>query len=157
MSYVTIDGNPELLASAFDDDLSEMLDEALRSNAYYYAEVLKEVTPKRTGETAESIGVEEDYLNYGVGTDSPVFAWLDEGTEGHGPIIPRTAQALHWVDEAGEHFAKYVLWVSGIEPMNLFETALEIAEPAMDLNLEQYMDMAFDKAASEAYGVEGGD
>ena len=154
ISYVTIDGNPEELMSAFDSELGDMLDEALRNNAYYYAEVLKEVTPKRTGATAESIGVDEGYLEYGVGSDSSVFGWLDSGTQGHGPIVPVNAQALRWMEDGSEFFARYVTYVTGIEPMNLFETALDIAEGPMDANLELFMDAAWDKAAAQAYGGE---
>src|SRR3990167_10445102 len=120
----------------FDERLGPMLDEALRRGAHYLAEVMKELTPKRTGETAESIGVTEAYLEYDVGSDSPVFGWLDQGTAGHGPILPRSAQALHWEDETGEHFARYVLYVRGIEAHNLINAAMELAEPGFQANIE---------------------
>lgn len=159
---IIIDGDPAELAAAFDSELSDMLDQALRVNAEYLAEIMKQLTPVRTGETQASIGVGEGYLEYEVGSDSPVFGWLDEGTAGH-IVEAVNAQALHWHDiradtSKTEFFAKWV-WVSGIEPLNIMDTAVNIAEPAMDANLELYMDASFDKAAAQAYGVEdfGGD
>lgn len=144
MSYFTISTDlVEADMDVFDERISEKLDEALRRNAYYLAEVMKELTPKRTGETAESIGVTEAWLEYDVGSDSPVFNWLDQGTAGHGPIIPRNAQALHWTDEGGEVFAKYVLFVSGIEPHNIIDGAMDLAEPAMQVDIEMALDAAW--------------
>ena len=159
MSYVSIDGSPEQLASAFNDELEDMLDDTLRSNAHYLAEVMKQLTPVRTGETQASIGVEEGYLEYGVGSDNPVFGWLDEGTSPHF-VAPVTAQALHWHDiradtDSTEFFSKGHI-VGGIPALNIIENAMALAEPAMDLTLEQYLDMAFEKAAAQSYGVEEG-
>lgn len=147
--------------AAFDDDLSEMLQQANEANAEYLAEVMRELTPKRTGETAASIDVmDEGGGSFAVGSDSPVFGYLDEGTAGH-IVEAVNAQALHWFDiraDTGktEFFAKWV-WVSGIEPLGITEAALDLAEPAMDANMELFMDAAWDKAASEAYGIEGGE
>ena len=127
----------------FDQRITEKLDEALRRGAYYAAELMKELTPKRTGETAESIGVTEAYLEYDVGSDSPVFGWLDQGTAGHGPILPRSAQALHWEDETGEHFARYVLYARGIEAHNIIDGAMELAEPGIQADIELALDQAW--------------
>ena len=163
MSYVQIDSDPEAMLAAFNDDLSEMLDEANSANAEYLAEVMRGLTPVRTGETQASIDVfDEGDGSYAVGSDNPVFGWLDEGTAGH-IVEPVTAQALHWFDiradtDKTEFFAKWV-WVSGIEPMMITETALDLAEPTMDLTMESFMDAAWEAADAEAYGVEdfGGD
>lgn len=145
MSYVTLTGDPETLAT-FDDEISDRLNDALRINAEYLLEVMKGLTPVRTGETQASLGIEEAWLEYDVGSDSPVFQWLDEGTQGHGPIIPRNAQALHWTEGGEDIFAKYVLYVSGIEALNIRETALEMAEPVMDANIEEAIDAAWSDA-----------
>jgi hypothetical protein len=149
MDYgVTLSEDPQLFLEGFDDAVMNKVDEVMRSNAYYLAEVMKELTPRRTGETAESIGVDEAWLEYDVGSDSPVFGWLDQGTSGHGPIVPVNAKALHWTDEAGEHFAKYVLYVRGIEPQFIIDTAMEMAAPVMDGQME----LALEAAWSEAHG-----
>src|SRR3990167_7470116 len=141
----------------FDERLGPMLDEALRRGAHYLAEVMKELTPKRTGETAESIGVTEAYLDYDVGSDSPVFGWLDQGTSGHGPIVPRNAQALHWEDEGGEVFAKYVLFVSGIEPHHIIDGAMELAEPGIQADIELALDQAWIESQTARGEQEYGD
>ena len=154
---MTIDGDPAQLVNAFNDELSDALDETLRSNAYYLAEVMKQLTPVRTGETQASIGVDEGYMEYGVGSDNPVFGWLDEGTSAHW-VAPVTAKALHWHDilagtSSTEFFSKGHM-VGGIPALNIIEGALDLASPAMDATLDQYMDMAWEKAAAQAYGVE---
>ena len=140
----------------FDARVGEKLDEALRRGARYLAEVMKELTPKRTGETAESIGVTEAYLDYDVGSDSPVFNWLDQGTTGHGPIIPRNAQALRWEEDGGEIFAKYVLFVSGIEALHIIDGAMELAEPGIQADIEMALDAAWIESQTgrgeETYG-----
>ena len=154
---MTIDGDPAQLVNAFNDELSDALDETLRSNAYYLAEVMKQLTPVRTGETQASIGVDEGYMEYGVGSDNPVFGWLDEGTSAHW-VAPVTAKALHGHDilagtSATEFFSKGHM-VGGIPALNIIEGALDLAGPAMDATLDQYMDMAWERAAAQAYGVE---
>lgn len=145
MSYVTLTGDPEALA-AFDDNLPDRINDAMRINAEYLLEVMRGLMPVRTGETRDSLVIEEAWLEYSVGSDSPVFQWLDEGTAGHGPIVPIYAKALHWTEGGEDIFAKYVLWVSGIEALNIRETALALAEPVMDANLEAAIDAAWSDA-----------
>lgn len=144
--YVTISADPAAFLTEFDDNLGNEVNNAMRSNAYFLAEVMKGLTPVRTGETRDSIGVDEAWLEYDVGSDSPVFGWLDAGTEGHGPIIPVNASALHWFDESGEHFARYITYVTGIEAHNIIDTALDMSGDVMDANLALYIDAAWDES-----------
>jgi hypothetical protein len=139
------DSLPEDLTN-FSEILPEKTDLAMRLGAERVREILEEITPKRTGFTASAwtviaVDVGEFVI---LNANEPIATFLSEGTAPH-DIFPVSAQALHWMDETGEHFAAYVHH-PGTEPLNLEETALAMAEP----DVQQYLDEAEEEAWDEA-------
>ena len=129
----------------FADVLPEKTDLAMRLGAERVREILEEITPKRTGFTAAAwtvIPVDVGQFVI-INANEPIATFLSEGTAPH-DIFPVNAQALHWTDESGEHFAAYVHH-PGTEPLNLEETALQMAEP----DLEELLDNAENEAWEE--------
>lgn len=108
--------------------LGKVIDEKMVDVVEKLRELLRDLTPKRTGFTAESwtvlhVGEGEFFI---TNSNEPVITFLLEGTNPHD--IPREPMPpgrwLHWFDDfGGEHFAKQVHH-PGTEAQPIIEEAL---------------------------------
>jgi hypothetical protein len=148
----------EIEAHEFDelpDDL-ENWGNALMPNIYVamdqLANELKEwleyLTWKDSGLTAASwVVIPIDIGQFFItNTNEPVITFITQGTAAHF-VAPVFAEALHWVDETGEHFSKGH-WVSGIVGEDFESEALE----AMEDRIEELLQAAFDATDRAAFG-----
>ena len=146
---ITLEENISSLVNDIDDYLDRFqtyVDDAMRQAAELVRDKLEEITPKLTGFTAASwvvisVGWGEFYI---TNSNEPVATFLSEGTAPH-DIYPVSAEALHWVDESGEHFAKHV-YHPGTEGLNLEETALAETSDDVDRLIAEAEERAWDEA-----------
>jgi hypothetical protein len=133
------------------DNFPKQLDIAMAAAAELVRQKLVEITPKRTGFTAEAwvvipMGIGEFVI---TNSNEPIASFLSEGTSPH-PIDPVSARVLHWVSinaegAAGDVFAMHVDH-PGTQPLNLEDVAMLEVEPMID----DLIDAADDAAAREA-------
>lgn len=124
--------------------LGKEVDAGMEYVAERIRQTLYELTPKRTGFTAEAwtvlhVGSGEFFI---TNANEPIITFLSEGTVEH-EIAPVRARALHWVDEAGIDRFSMGHRVLGIEPLNLEERALEENADLIDQIIDAAEDAAF--------------
>ena len=124
------------------EELTRDMSVLAKQMARFLTKEMKRLTPKRTGETAESIDVVRvNRIPEGVVAyvnANRVFGWLEGGTKAHW-VRPVRAKALAWVDTGGRRpgvvagtmtgdfnmaFSKGHQ-VSGIRPLQIFARAVK--------------------------------
>lgn len=148
---------------AYQEALQGRIQEALDEYSVILLDMLYDLTPQQTGETARSwevfhSGVWEMFI---TNANEPVATFLSEGTLAHW-VEPVVAKALHWVEGGISFFSKGHM-VTGITPMFIEERALAATNDDLIALIDKAEDLAFDDAfeheknVSAATGDEGVD
>ena len=105
------------------ENIPSILDYCLNKSAGLIYQSIRDKTPVRTGETVKTLEVKEEPGKRIVGSNSPVYVYLEYGTSPH-EIYPVKALALRWEDIYGVHFAKHVHH-PGTRPLHIFRRSVE--------------------------------
>lgn len=138
---------------AYNINLNLRVEAALDAYSPILLDALHDFTPQKTGETAQAwevfhSGVWELFI---TNSNEPVATFLSQGTSAHW-VEPAIAKALHWVMD-GVHFFSKGHMVSGIEPMNIEERALEATREDLIALMDQAESDAWDDAFERGVNV----
>jgi hypothetical protein len=166
---------------AFNEAKDARLVEAFEKYAPILLEELWNLTPKKTGETAQSWEVFYDVAPmrlWMTNSNQPLATYLSMGTVDHwveplglhaeGGQMGGWPQALHWVVGGIDFFSKGHM-VSGIMGLNMEQDAVLNTSDALDALIDEALDLAWDDAfergggesaksiGGEGEGAEGGE
>ena len=132
---------------SYTETLKVRIDEALDDYAVILLDRLYDLTPKETGETAESWEVfhSNTWEIFITNSNEPVATFLSQGTIGHW-VEPVIAKALRWIGPEGVAFFSKGHMVSGITPLFIEWNALESTREDLNQLLDQAEDLAFTDA-----------